>query len=76
MKDLLAFILKNITGSEEFTITEEDTEDGKVNLLVKVPQELAGLIIGKEGKTIKNIRRLVSVKAALENKVVNISLEE
>ena len=75
MKELLLFILKNLTGSEDFEI-EEEVEEGKVNLMVKAPAELSGLIIGKQGKTIKNIRRLVSVRAALEDRVVNISLLE
>lgn len=74
MKELLAFILENLTGSNDFEIEVQENEEGKVDLIVKAPEELAGLIIGKQGKTIKNIRRLVSVKAALENKVVNITL--
>ncbi len=76
MKDLLIYILENITGSKDFEIDEQEVESGKVDLLVKAPSELIGLIIGKQGKTIKNIRRLVSVRAALENKAVNILLQE
>ena len=74
MKELLAFILENLTGSAEFEIEEQENEEGKTDLIVKAPEELAGLIIGKQGKTIKNIRRIVSIKAALEDKVVNITL--
>lgn len=76
MKDLLVFILENITGSKDIEVEEQETELGKVDLLVKAPEEITGLIIGKQGKTIKNIRKLVSVRAALEDKVVNISLQE
>lgn len=76
MKELLLFILEQITGSKDFEVDQQETEDGKVDLFVKAPQEIIGLIIGKQGKTIKNIRRIVSVRAALENKVVNISLQE
>ena len=74
MKELLAFILENLTGSADFEIDAQENEEGKIDLIVKAPEELAGLIIGKQGKTIKNIRRIVSIKAALEDKVVNISL--
>jgi predicted RNA-binding protein YlqC (UPF0109 family) len=74
MKELLAFILEKLTGSADFEIDVQETEEGKIDLIVKAPEELAGLIIGKQGKTIKNIRRIVSIKAALEDKVVNISL--
>lgn len=76
MNQLLAFIIKNITGSDDFEISEESSEDGKTSLLVLANPEIIGLIIGKEGKTIKNIRRIVSIKAALTGCVVNISVNE
>jgi uncharacterized protein len=73
MKDLLTFLIKNITGSTDFTV-DETKEEGKVSFFVKANPEVVGLIIGKEGKTIKNIRRIVSVRATLEDKVINISV--
>ena len=36
----------------------------------------AGILIGKEGKTIKAIRNLLKVRATLEKKVVNVVLSE
>lgn len=74
MQDLLAFIIKNITGSDNFAVTESEEDGGKVTLHVEADPEIVGLIIGKEGKTVKSIRRIVSVRAALEQKAVHISV--
>ncbi len=75
MKDLIRFIITKITGSEEFDV--EETEDEKGSLfVVHAKPDIIGLIIGKEGKTIKNIRRIASIRAVLENKSINISVLE
>lgn len=75
MKKLLKFLIKKITGSDNFDLSEE-IEDGRVNLLVKADPKIMGLIIGKEGKTIKNIRKIVAIRAVLEKKAVQISVTE
>ncbi|OGM25174.1 hypothetical protein A3D00_04310 [Candidatus Woesebacteria bacterium RIFCSPHIGHO2_02_FULL_38_9] len=75
MKKLLDFIVKNITGSKDFEI-EESTLENQFNFTLKIKPEFMGLIIGKEGRNIKNIRNLVKVKAVLENKSTNISVTE
>jgi len=73
MKELLEFIVKNIIG-EDFEIVEED-EDGRVDFLLKVPSDKAGLIIGKGGNTIKAIQDILRIKATLAKKYVNIKVE-
>jgi predicted RNA-binding protein YlqC (UPF0109 family) len=73
MKDLLTFLIHEITGIEDFTVAEEQVDD-KINLTVMAPQETVGLIIGKEGKTIKNIRKILAIKATQENTVVSINV--
>lgn len=78
MKSLLEFLINKITGAEtakDFTV-EENLEEGKTVLNVAAKPDIIGLIIGKEGKTIKNIRKIVAVRAVLENKSVNISVTE
>lgn len=74
MKDLLTFILKGITGKKDLEIVEE-TEGERIHFLVKAPEEIIGIIIGKEGKTIKAIRSLLKVRAILEKKGVSVSVE-
>lgn len=65
MNDLLTYITKHITGVEEPEIVESEEEGQKV-LTIKVPQEFVGLLIGKEGKTIRALRNLVKAKSMLQ----------
>ena len=73
MKKLLEFLVHEITGTADFTVSEEQIDD-KINLTVVVPQETVGLVIGKEGKTIKNIRKILAIKATQENTVVSVNV--
>jgi predicted RNA-binding protein YlqC (UPF0109 family) len=75
MKELLEFIVKNLTGNEKFSV-EENEQDGRIDYLVLAPKEFMGLIIGKEGKTIRAIRNLVKVRATLEKKAISVSVAE
>ncbi len=75
MKDLLTFLIKKITNSEGFSV-EEAEEEGRTVLKVNAEPSIIGLIIGKSGRTIKNIRKILSIKAVLEGKSVAISVVE
>ena len=75
MKDLLNFLVKKITGVEDFEISEIN-EDSFTTFIIKTKPGTAGLIIGKGGRTIKTIRNLLKIRATLEKKGVNISVEE
>lgn len=79
MKALLEFLVSKITGAtpaKDFSIDETNEEGGKSLLTITAKPDIIGLIIGKEGKTIKNIRKIISVRAVLEKKSVNISVVE
>jgi predicted RNA-binding protein YlqC (UPF0109 family) len=81
MKDLITFLITNITNSKNFQIEEEADQSGpegqsRSNYIIKAPPETLGLIIGKGGKTIKNIRKIASVKGVLEKRSINISVIE
>lgn len=75
MKDLIKFLVQKITGSSDFEVEETKDEKGDV-FIVQAKPEIIGLIIGKGGKTIKNLRRIASIKAVLENKALNITVTE
>jgi predicted RNA-binding protein YlqC (UPF0109 family) len=75
MKKLLEFILTNIADGKKFEI-EETEEENKILLSINADPSLIGIIIGKGGKTIRNIRKIVSIKATLEQKLVNIAVNE
>lgn len=75
MKDLIDFLTKNITGTDDYSVDEGEAENG-TNYTIILPQEYVGLIIGKGGQTIKSIRNIVKVKATLEKTLVNVSVQE
>lgn len=75
MKDLLAFLVKGVLGEEKFEILETE-EEGRILFSIKTDQKNIGLLIGKGGKMIKNLRNLLKVRATLEKKVVNLNVIE
>ncbi len=75
MKELLEHILKGILGESTFYVTEE-VDGNFVRLFIKVEPENTGIVIGKEGNTIKAIRNILRVKATLEKKGVSVNLLE
>ena len=67
-------MLKGVLGEEKFEVTEVD-DQGRVLYTVKTAQENIGLVIGKAGKMIKNLRNILKVRATLEKKAVSINVE-
>ena len=55
---------------------DEQSEGGNVNLTLTVDPQDMGLIIGKNGQTIRAIRKLLTVRAIAENVRVNLQLSE
>jgi uncharacterized protein len=75
MKDLLEFMLKGILDKEKFEVIETE-EEGRVMYSIKTDPKNIGLIIGKGGKMIKNLRNVLKVRATLEKKAVNLEIAE
>lgn len=73
MDQLLNFLLEKITGSSDFEIKKEEGE-GIVDYQILLPEDKAGLVIGKGGSTIKVLNRLMKVRATLEQKRVNLNV--
>ena len=76
MKDLLEFIAKNLVTKPEAVSIDEQIEEGNVNLNLTVDPSDMGLIIGKNGQTIRAIRKLLTVRAIAENVRINLQLVE
>lgn len=76
MKDILLFIISSIVEDFKKIEIEENEEDGVTNLLVSVPKEEIGKVIGKEGKIIRAIRNVMKIPAIKQGKRINISLSE
>jgi len=75
MKDLAEFIVKNIVTEGRYAISEKE-EDGKTIVEIEAAPEVIGLIIGKGGNTIKAIQTIIRIKGRLENKLVNVNVQE
>ena len=75
MQELLEFLVKGITGSDNITVVAEETESF-TNYKIISPKEFVGLLVGKEGRSIKAIRNLLRVRATLEKRAVGVSIEE
>lgn len=76
MKDLLSFIVTSLVTKPESVSIDEQKDEGNVDLTLSVDPQDMGLIIGKNGQTIRAIRKLLTVRAIAENVRVNLQLVE
>lgn len=77
MKDLLIYLTKSLVKfPDDVLVMEKELEDGSLELSLKVNPEDMGRIIGRNGKTARAIRQLVSAKGALVNKRTQVEIKE
>ncbi len=76
MRDLLNYIVTNLVSKPEAVSIEEEKGQGSIELFLTVDPSDMGLIIGKGGQTIRSIRKLLTVRAIVENVRVNLQLVE
>lgn len=75
MKKLLEYLVRGITKEENIAVVK--TQEGEVDIYkISVPQNIIGLLIGKEGRTIRAIRAIARIKAIKDNKKIKITLEQ
>lgn len=75
MKDLLEYIVKSLVNHpDDISIKEEIVDSHTLNLSLKVNSEDMGLVIGKNGQTIKSIRKLLITRAMAEGQNTRVSL--
>lgn len=75
MQELLEFLTKSLTGSEDVKVVLEESQ-GFSNYKIIAPKEFMGVLVGKGGRMIKAIRNLLKVRATLEKKAVGVTVEE
>ena len=64
MKELLEYIAKEIVENpDEVEVIQEEEEEGRIVLKLKVADEDKGRIIGKRGRIAESIRAILRVKA-------------
>lgn len=76
MKDLAEHIFKSLVTEPKAVEIKKEIQDGIINLSVKVDPKDMGLVIGRQGNTIKAIRTLMKTRALVEKKKVQLTLEE
>lgn len=67
MRDLLDYIVKQLVNNPDAVKIDDTHESGAVNLNLTVAPEDMGMIIGKNGQTIRSIRKLLTARAMAEN---------
>lgn len=79
MKEFIEYLLKEITTKPDEVKVVEEKPEGDVNFVVyrlTVSQDDMGLVIGKEGRTIKSIRALARARAIKNGQRVSLELTE
>jgi uncharacterized protein len=76
MKEFIEFIAKNLVDQPEGVSVEEIVEDNKVTLKLHVSKNDLGKVIGKQGKTAKSMRTLLTAVAAKHNKSGHLEIDE
>ena len=75
MKELLEYIAKAIVENpDEVEVIQEEEEEGKIVIKLKVADEDKGRIIGKRGRIAESIRAILRVKAVKTDKHVFLDI--
>ena len=74
MKELLLYMAKNLVDDpESVTVTEVETEDGKV-LELRVAEADMGKVIGRQGRIAKEIRTIIKTVALRTGERVSVEI--
>ena len=74
MKELLLYMAKNLVDDpESVTVTEVETEDGKV-LELHVASADMGKVIGRQGRIAKEIRTIVKTVSQRSGQKVTVEI--
>jgi hypothetical protein len=76
MKDLVAHIAGTLVDSPDQVQVSENETDDTISIELKVAQEDLGKVIGKQGRTARAMRSLLSAKAAQTNKKSRLDILE
>ena len=77
MNELLMYIVRELVSKPDaLSVSETHDEEGNVNFSVQADRDDLGRLIGRNGKTAKSIRQLVSVLAADQGCSVGIEFVE
>jgi predicted RNA-binding protein YlqC (UPF0109 family) len=76
MKELVQFIAQQLVNNPEAVEVKEIQGETASVLELRVAQEDLGRVIGKQGRTAKSIRTILSAVAARKNRRVTLEIVE
>ena len=76
MKEFLEYIIKEIVTKPESIEIDEIKKGDMFIYKIRAAEEDMGLLIGKEGRTIKSIRNMAKAKAIKDDVRISVILEE
>lgn len=76
MKDLVAFIAASLVDDPAAVQVTETEGDGVVVLELRVAKEDLGKVIGKQGRTARAIRSLLSAATGKDNRKIRLEIAE
>ena len=76
MKEFIEYIAKSLVDEPNNVRVDENTDDNKVMLKLHVAKSDLGKVIGKQGKTAKSMRILLTAVAAKNNKSGQLEIDE
>jgi predicted RNA-binding protein YlqC (UPF0109 family) len=75
MEKLIKFLLSSIITNKDVKVEVEESDGNLVRILIRPEAADAGILIGKEGKVISSITRILKIKATLAKKKVVVKVE-
>lgn len=76
MKELVEYLAKALVNHPEAVEVVETQGDAECRLELKVAREDLGRVIGKQGRTAKSIRTIVTAAASRANRKVVLEIVE
>jgi predicted RNA-binding protein YlqC (UPF0109 family) len=76
MKEFIEYIAKNLVDDPNSVKVDENSEDNRVVLKLHVAKTDLGKVIGKQGKTAKSMRVLLTAVAAKHNMSGQLEIDE
>ena len=76
MKELVTHLAQSLVDNPDKIEVSEEVTDETVTIELKVAQEDLGKVIGKQGRTARAMRSLLSVTAAKEDKKSRLDILE
>ncbi len=74
MRDLVTYIVENLVEKPQQVRIQEETRGGTEFLEIKVADPDQGRLIGKQGRTIRSIRSLVTATASRMGKKATVEV--